>query len=51
MEKNRTDKKQVTMKIVVNGKSVRLYFMQEPNHEASAFIKKTLLDAYLIKAV
>jgi len=51
MEKNRTEKKQVTMKIVVNGKSVRLYFMQEPNHEASAFIKKTLLDAYLIKAV
>lgn len=43
--------KQETMKITVNGKTVTLFFMSEPNHEAADFIKKTLLNAYLIKAV
>lgn len=51
MEKNKTEKKQDTMQIVVNEKCVTLFFIPEPNHEAAGFIIKTLLNAYLIKAV
>ena len=49
--KKEEHQKQDTMKITVNGKRVTLFFMPEPNHEAAEFIKKTLLNAYLIKAV
>lgn len=49
--KKEADQKQETMKITVNGKRVTLFFMPEPNHEAAEFIKKTLLNAYHIKAV
>lgn len=51
MEKSKTEKKKDTMQIVVNGKCVTLFFIPEPNHEAAGFIKKTLLDACLLRAV
>ena len=50
MEKGKKQKRE-TLKITVNGKRVTLFFMPEPNYEAAEFIKKTLLNAYLIKAV
>lgn len=35
-----TNQKQNTMKIIVNGKPVTLFFKSEPNKEAADFIKK-----------
>lgn len=46
-----TNQKKNTMKIIINGKPVTLFFISEPNNEAADFIKKTLINAYLIKAV
>lgn len=40
-----------TVKIQINGKPVMLFFTPEPNREAADFIKKTLINAYMIKAV
>lgn len=51
MEKSKTEKKQDTMQIVINGKCVTLFFIPEPNHEAAGFIIKTLLNACLIKTI
>lgn len=46
-----TEKKPENLKLTVNGKPVTLFFEPEPNKEAAEFIKKTLISAYLIKAV
>lgn len=40
-----------TMKIIINSKTVTLKFAQEPNHQAADFIKKTLINAFLVKVV
>ena len=39
------------MKIEINGKKVNLFFQCEPNTSAAEFIKKTLINAYAMKAV
>ena len=39
------------MKIEINGKKVNLIFQSEPNVSAAEFIRKTLLNAYTMKAV
>lgn len=39
------------MKIEINGKKVNLIFQIEPNVSAAEFIRKTLLNAYTMKAV
>jgi len=51
MKTTQSNTKPETMKIEVNGKPVTLFFAPEPNKEAADFIKKTLIKAYLIKAV
>jgi hypothetical protein len=51
MKQTQTILKSETLEIKVNGKSVTLIFSPEPNKEAAEFIKKTLINAYLIKAV
>lgn len=40
-----------TLKLQIKGKPVTLIFEPEPNKEAADFIKKTLINAFLIKAV
>ena len=44
---NATDR----MKIEINGKKINLIFQNEPNASAAEFIKKTLINAYTMKAV
>ena len=44
---NATDR----MKIEINGKKINLIFQNEPNASAAKFIKKTLINAYTMKAV
>ena len=39
------------MKIEINGKKVNLIFQSEPNVSAAEFIRKTLINAYTMKAV
>ena len=39
------------MKIDINGKKMNLIFQHEPNASAAEFIKKTLINAYTMKAV
>jgi hypothetical protein len=51
MAKKKEEKTTEDLRITVNGKIVRLFFMPEPNHEAASFIKKTLISAYALKAV
>jgi len=51
MKTTQSNAKPKTMKIQINGKTVTLFFTTEPNKEAADFIKKTLINAYLIKAV
>ena len=51
MNSTQTNKKPEIIKIQINGKPVTLMFATEPNKEAADFIKKTLINAYLIKAV
>lgn len=51
MKTAKNDQKQDSMKITINGKPVTLLFAPEPNPKAADFIKKTLINAYLIKAV
>ena len=43
--------KQDVLKLEVAGKPVILRFAPEPNPEAANFIKKTLVSAYMLKAV
>lgn len=49
MTQNNSDKK--TLKIILNDKPVMLIFSDKSNAEAADFIKKALLNVYLIKAV
>lgn len=39
------------MKIIINGKLVTLLFAHDPNTKAADFIKKTLINAFLVKVV
>lgn len=45
------EKNKPKMNIIVNGKRITLFFAPEPNPEAADFIKKTLINAYLLKAI
>lgn len=51
MKTTESNVKPETVKVQINDKTVTLFFALEPNKEASDFIKKTLINAYLIKAV
>jgi len=51
MIEKKNETKQAALKIEVAGKHVTLWFAPEPNPEAADFIKKTLVSAYLLKAV
>lgn len=51
MTENKNAIKQAALKIEVAGKPVTLRFAPEPNSEAANYIKKTLVSAYLLKAV
>ena len=47
----KNDQKKDSLKIVINGKPVKLMFVTDANTEAADFIKKTLINAYIIKVV
>jgi hypothetical protein len=47
----KNDQKRDSLKIVINGKPITLLFASDPNPEAANFIKKTLVNAFLLKAV
>ena len=51
MTEKKNETTQTTLKIEVAGKHVTLWFAPEANPEAADFIKKTLVSAYLLKAV
>lgn len=40
-----------SIKIVINGKSVSLFFSPQPNYEAADYIKKSLMNGYTLKAI
>jgi hypothetical protein len=49
MKTNQQDKNAETIKIQINGMPVTLFFAPEPNKEAANFIKKALINAYVIR--
>ena len=51
MKATQSETKPDSLELTVNGKPVTLFFAPEPNKQAAEFIKKTLINAYLIKAV
>lgn len=51
MKTMKNEQKQDSLKIIINGKPVTLQFAPEPNPEAADFIKRTLINAFLIKVV
>jgi len=51
MTEKKNETIQATLKIEIAGKPVILRFAPEPNLEAADYIKKTLVSAYLLKAV
>ena len=51
MRTNQNDAKKETMKITLGGKQVILKFTDEPNMEAADFIKKALINAFLVKTI
>lgn len=51
MTEKKNNTKQDVLKIEIAGKPVTLRFTSEPNTAAADFIKKTLVGAYLLKAV
>ena len=51
MTEKKNNTKQDVLKIEIAGKPVTLHFTSEPNTAAADFIKKTLVGAYLLKAV
>ncbi len=51
MKTTQSNVKPETVKIQISGKTVTLFFTPEPNREAADFIKRTLINSYLIKAV
>lgn len=51
VEATKRTAKPETVRIQINGRLVTLIFTPEPNREAASIIQKTLINAYLIKAV
>ncbi|CUX62642.1 hypothetical protein BN3590_02749 [Clostridium sp. C105KSO15] len=51
MNEMNNDLKKNSLKIIINDKMVTLKFTPEPNTEVAEFIKKTLLNSFLIKKV
>lgn len=51
MKVKEPDKKAETIRIQVNGIPVTLLFTAEPNKEAANYIKKALINAYIIRTV
>ncbi|MPM22551.1 hypothetical protein SDC9_69008 [bioreactor metagenome] len=51
MAEKKNDTKQDVLKVQIAGKPVTLRFTSEPNTAAADFIKRTLVSAYLLKAV
>ncbi|MCI1951162.1 hypothetical protein [Caproicibacter fermentans] len=49
MKTTQQDKKTETIKIQINGIPVTLFFATEPNKEAADFIKKALINAYVVR--
>ncbi len=51
MSENKNNSKQNILKLEIAGKPVTLHFASEPNTTAAEYIKKTLVSAYMLKAV
>lgn len=51
MQATQSNMKPEAMKITVNDRPVTLFFLSEPNKKAGDYIKKMLINAYLIKIV
>ena len=51
MKTVQSNKKQDSIKVMVNGKPITIFFASEPNKEAADYIKKALINAYLVKPV
>jgi hypothetical protein len=49
MKTTQQDKRTESIKVQINGIPVTLFFAPEPNREAADFIKKTLINAYVIR--
>ena len=49
MKTTRQDKRTESIKVQINGIPVTLLFAPEPNREAADFIKKALINAYVIR--
>lgn len=51
MSEINNDLKNSSLKLTINDRLVTLTFAPEPNLEVAEFIKKTLINSYLIKKV
>jgi hypothetical protein len=51
MKTSQANQKQDSIKVVVNGRPITLFFVSEPNQEAADYIKKALINSYLVKTV
>ena len=51
MRTDQNDAVKKTIKIALDGKQVTLKFADEPNVKAADFIKKTLINAYLVRTI
>lgn len=51
MKAKQPDTRAETIRIQVNGLPVTLLFSAEPNKEAADFIKKALINAYVVRTV
>lgn len=49
MKTTQQDKKAESIKVQINGIPVTLFFAPEPNKEAADFIKKALINAYVVR--
>lgn len=49
MKAKQLDRRAETIRIQVNGIPVTLLFTAEPNKEAANYIKKALINAYIIR--
>ena len=49
MKTTQQDKKTESIKVQINGIPVTLFFAPEPNKEAADFIKKALINAYVVR--
>ena len=43
--------KQDSITVIVNGRPITIFFASEPNKEAADYIKKALINAYLVKPI